>query len=320
MPQPAVRHKASKSSGPVRTGKAGWDEAVRAFLGDGRRRNLSRATLENYEWHISGVRVKAFLADHRVGSPADFTAAHLGQFESELIDAGSSPGTVATFHRILKNFLGFCLRNGLGGDTQALAVKGPRLADREPEVFTPAEERRILSHLRDRPRDLMLVELMLRTGVRVEEAAGLTLDDLVDGPSGQLLRVRQGKGRKDRVVPLDTPKDALSRRLRTYVTRVRPAETEQRALFLSSRREGSQEWSPLTSRAIQTLFRRISDETGIHANPHKCRHTFATRALAAGVDVMALQKALGHTTLAMVSRYVHYQSDDLLRAWGKRRD
>ena len=49
-------------------------------------------------------------------------------------------------------------------------------------------------------------------------------------------------------------------------------------------------------------------------------HTFATRALSAGVDVMALQKALGHTTLAMVSRYVHYQKDDLLEAWQRRRD
>jgi integrase/recombinase XerC len=59
---------------------------------------------------------------------------------------------------------------------------------------------------------------------------------------------------------------------------------------------------------------------GIHVNPHKFRHTFATRALSAGVNVMALQKALGHTTLAMVSRYVHYQADDVLDAWKQRRD
>jgi integrase len=49
-------------------------------------------------------------------------------------------------------------------------------------------------------------------------------------------------------------------------------------------------------------------------------HTFATRALSAGVDVMALQRALGHTTLAMVSRHAHYQRDDLLEAWRRRRD
>jgi integrase len=68
------------------------------------------------------------------------------------------------------------------------------------------------------------------------------------------------------------------------------------------------------------LFKRISRESGVHVNPHQLRHTFAIRALSAGVDVMALQKALGHTTLAMVSRHVHYQRDDLLAAWQAGRD
>jgi integrase/recombinase XerC len=67
-------------------------------------------------------------------------------------------------------------------------------------------------------------------------------------------------------------------------------------------------------------MKRLTADTGVHVNPHKFRHTFATRALGAGVDVMALQRALGHTTLAMVSRYVHYQKDDLLDAWRQRRD
>jgi site-specific recombinase XerD len=76
----------------------------------------------------------------------------------------------------------------------------------------------------------------------------------------------------------------------------------------------------LAPRSVHIVFRCLSQETGIHVHPHKFRHTFATRALAAGVDVMALQRVLGHTTLSMVSRYVHYQSDDLVRAWMNRRD
>ena len=68
------------------------------------------------------------------------------------------------------------------------------------------------------------------------------------------------------------------------------------------------------------MLSRLGEQTGIHVHPHKFRHTFATRALSAGVGVMALQRALGHTTLAMVSRYVHYQRDDLLEASRRRRD
>jgi hypothetical protein len=55
------------------------------------------------------------------------------------------------------------------------------------------------------------------------------------------------------------------------------------------------------------MVRRLGKASGMHAHPHKFRHTFATRSLAAGVDVMALQRVLGHTTLTMVARYVHYQ-------------
>ncbi|MCU1287558.1 MAG: Phage integrase family, partial [Acidobacteriales bacterium] len=47
-------------------------------------------------------------------------------------------------------------------------------------------------------------------------------------------------------------------------------------------------------------------ETGIHVHAHKFRHTFASRAIAAGVVPITLQRVLGHTTLTMVSRYVHY--------------
>jgi integrase len=110
-----------------------------------------------------------------------------------------------------------------------------------------------------------------------------------------------GGKRKDRAAPLDIPKDRLSGRLRRYIDKGRPATATSRALLLSERRSASGEPEPLTADAIKTLFKRISRQAGVHVNPHMLRHTFSTRALSAGVDVMALQKALGHTTLAMVA-------------------
>jgi site-specific recombinase XerD len=120
----------------------------------------------------------------------------------------------------------------------------------------------------------MLTELMLRTGLRLQEVANLTVTTSWIGPQGAFLRVRQGMARKDRVVPLDTPQDRLSARLRRYVDRVRPKSVLERALFLTSRADGSGEPTPLTPDAIQTLFKRLSQEAGIHVNPHKFRHTF----------------------------------------------
>jgi site-specific recombinase XerD len=297
-----------------------WDSALDSFLADCRRRNLSAATLENYEWHLSGARTQAFIKDHQVSSPDEMTAEMLRELEGELVRAGLSPRSVDTFHRIFKNFLGYCMREGYGGEARVLEVRGPKLPQQEPKTFTADEEKRLRAALKDRPRDLMLVDLMLATGLRLQEVANLTVDDVMESPQGALIRVRQGKGRKDRVVPLDTPQDRLSARLKRYVDKVRPKTSSERALFLTDRRGRGGEPVPLSAEAIQTLFKRLSRETGIHINPHKFRHTFATRALSAGVDVMALQKALGHTTLTMVSRYVHYQADDLLAAWKQRRD
>jgi len=173
--------------------------------------------------------------------------------------------------------------------------------------------------VKDRPRDEVLLRFLLRTGLRLSEASAVNLDDIVDSPEGSYVRVRQGKGRKDRIVPLDSPSDNLSARLRRYVAQFRPRDTYEQALFLSSRKHRGR-YRRLTPSGIQVLCQRLSEDTGIHVNPHKFRHTFATRSLSAGVDVMALQKALGHTTLAMVSRYVHYQKEDLLQAWKARRD
>lgn len=120
-------------------------------------------------------------------------------------------------------------------------------------------------------------------------------------------------------MPLDTGRVRLSKKLRDYMRQERPEAAGAPSLFLTRRsRDGVYE--PLSRRAVQLMMRRISMDTGIRVHPHKFRHSFATRALTAGVDVMALQRVLGHTTLAMVSRYVHYQKADLIEAWRRRTD
>ncbi len=319
MPQAQVRPQ-RKRAVPVRLDRAEktWQEAVDAFLAAKRSENLSVSTLENYAWHLTGIRAQTFLHDHHVTSPRQLTAEVLEALQAELLDAGVSPALAHAFHRVWKNFAGFCIRRGYGADPDVLTVKGPKQPMREPETFTAEEEKRMLAAARA-PRDRLIMELLLRTGLRLEELCTLTIDDIVDGPEGAYLRVRQGKGAKDRIVPLDTQRVKLSRQLRQYIRSIRPSETACRALFLTSRRAGY-DFEPLSPRGVQLMMRRIGEATGIHIHPHKFRHTFATRSLAAGVDVMALQRVLGHTTLAMVSRYVHYQKDDLIAAWNKRRD
>ncbi len=321
MPQSPVRRGSRRASivGERRGRSTSWENATRDFLSDCRRRNLSPATLETYAAMLGNPRTERFRRDHDIEDATDFTAARLKLFETELMEAGLAAQTVTGYHRVFKTFAGFCIREGYGVDDRILDVGGPKREEREPEVFSPAEEKRLLDAA-ESERDRLIVEFMLATGLRLKEVANATIDDLIDSPEGAYVRVRQGKGRKDRVVPLDTPKNRLSRKLLRYAERSRPLDSRERALFLSSAGGSNGTGGALSSRGIQIMLRRLGQRAGIHAHPHKFRHTFATRALSAGVDVQALRLALGHTTLTMVMRYVQYQKEDILAAWRKRAD
>jgi integrase/recombinase XerD len=297
-----------------------WDIAVEAFLRDAKARNCSPATLTGYRGYLTGPRARQFVEDYAIKTVSNITPEKLRSFQAELLDAGLSPGTAGTFHRILRNFLGFCDREGYGVSPQSLGVSAPRQPIVEPETFSCADERGLVDACRSE-RDKMLIQFMLRTGLRRSEVINVTVDDIIEGGDGAYVRVRQGKGRKDRIVPLDTSREHFSRKLLRFIRVSRPTDTRSSHLWLSSRRDPrTGDYEPLDSEGLKSLLDRLGEATGLHVHTHKFRHTFASRALAAGVDSLVLQRALGHSTLAMVNRYVHFQSGDLLHAWQARTD
>ena len=204
----------------AQTPSLNWGQAVERFLTDARSRNCSPATIDNYRTYLLGARAGQFLRDHRISSVADVTAGMLREFQAELLEAGLSTGTVATFHRVIRNFLGFCRREGWGVSAATLEVAPPRVATVEPETYTEAEEQRILEAART-GRDRFLVEFMLRTGLRRSEVAAVTLDDIVTDADGAYLRVRDTR-HEDRIVPLDTGKYHSSGSLNAYLRNDRP--------------------------------------------------------------------------------------------------
>ena len=209
------------------TGKP-WDIAVDAFLRDAKARNYSPATLTGYRGYLTGPRTRQFLADYAIKKVSDVTPDNLRSFQAELLDVGLSAGTAGTYHRIFRNFLGFCDREGYGITSQSLGVPAPREPVIEPEIFSDADERALLEACRS-DRDRILIQFMLRTGLRRSEVINVTVDDIIEGSDGTYVRVRQGKGRKDRIVPLDTGRERFSRQILRYIRVSRP--TPQRHRF-----------------------------------------------------------------------------------------
>ena len=217
-------------------------------------------------------------------------------------------------HQLLKQFLGFALKRGMTGDHDVRDVKAPKREQTAPGTISRDQEQRLLEAARN-PRDRFIIQFLIGTGLRRAELLNLTVDDIEPGYVGDNVRVRLGKGGKDRVVPLDSKKMGveLTKLTRRYIERDRPSDTERRELLLSTVKDGD-DYPPLSVLGLRSMLRRIELATGIECNPHRFRHSYGTRAIQANVPPMAVMRLMGHTTLEMVSRYVHYDDASLVDA------
>ncbi len=148
-------------------------------------------------------------------------------------------------------------------------------------------------------RDRALLELLYSTGVRRQEARNLSIFDL-DFVHG-VVRVRQGKGGKDRLVPIGERALAWVRR---YLDTARPqlvADAQDTALFLN--RFGQR----IGNNGLAAIVRRYLEAAGVRQRGacHLLRHTMATQMLENGADIRYIQELLGHARLDTTQIYTH---------------
>ena len=179
-------------------------------------------------------------------------------------------------------------------------VRPPKAQRKVIDILTDDEigkiYRAIDPHTPSGARGTAIISLMLDTGLRLSEVVNLKYRDvhLEDGYLKAL-----GKGDKERLVAFG----ASCRRSLTHYAfhhRTEPDDEEVREFFLCL------EGYPLSSDGLRSLTKRLSKQAGVlRLHPHLLRHTYATRFLLNGGDSLLLKQNLGHTTLAMVDRYIH---------------
>jgi integrase/recombinase XerD len=170
-----------------------------------------------------------------------------------------------------------------------------------PTVLAPAEVTRLFDAApNDRDRTLLRTDYAL--GLRISELVALRLED-IDAARGLVL-VRQGKGAKDRLVPL-SPR--LLEELRAYWRRYRPRPW----LFAGGRPGGH-----VSVGGVQRVVRRVVQRAGLGKaiSLHTLRHSYATHLLEAGCDLLTIQRLLGHKDLKTTARYLHVSTQQLGRA------
>ena len=143
-------------------------------------------------------------------------------------------------------------------------------------------------------RDKAMFNLMLRSGLRVEEVANLTLD-AIDLKRRKIF-VYNGKGNKDRVVYISN--DAFNA-LFEYL-RVRPSTRAKRVFLVE---KGTYTGKPLSVRGIQKRIEYYAGKSGVKVSCHHLRHTMATQLLNADADLVTIQDLLGLTRIKTTQRF-----------------
>ena len=191
----------------------------------------------------------------------------------------------------------FLYRHVLGRREFSLRVPAKR-SGRLPEPLARSEIARLFGGTRTR-KERVLLMTAYGGGFRVSELVQLQPLDL--HVERMLIRIDQGKGRKDRYTLLSPQ---LLEELRAYWREYRP----RRWLF-----EGAQAGEHLTAGAAGRVFDRAKARAGIeHGHGiHSLRHSFATHLMEAGVPLPVIQRLLGHTSLTTTAKYLHVTSQHL---------
>ena len=252
------------------------------LIDDLRIRNYSHRTVEAY---VAGV---ARLAKFCRRSPDQLGPDDVRDLQLDLLRRGVS---WSTFNQTVCA-LRFFFRVTLGRPEVLPFIPFGKKPKSLPCVLSPEEVLQFLGAVPTH-RDRVLLQTAYACGLRIEELMHLRVADI--DSRRMVVSVRQGKGDKDRLVPL-SPR--LLEVLRAYWQAERPA-----AWLFPGQRPGQ----PLTATNLQRLCQRLVAQLGWtkHVTPHTLRHSFATHMLEAGVDLLTLQRILGHRHLQTTALYLH---------------
>ncbi|MBM3993772.1 MAG: site-specific tyrosine recombinase XerD [Planctomycetes bacterium] len=246
-----------------------------------------------HEWVASGA-----LADYLKPTVRDLT-----HYLAHLKEAGLAPPSIARNLIATKMFYRFLRMEERVEQNTVELLSSPRLWERIPQVLSPESVDKLLSAPQNEDRfylrDRALLETLYATGSRASEVVNLKLIDLhLESSFCQC----QGKGNKQRVVPLGVPAISM---LRIYLQDLRPiltqSDPENPWVFVSKR--GRQ----LTREMLWILVKKYVRRAGLSSkvSPHTLRHSFATHLLAGGADLRTVQELLGHANIRTTQHYTH---------------
>ena len=257
---------------------------------EGKTRDTIRSYRETLKHFMRAVDAEGLPRD-----PRAFITAHVYLFLGYVADTGVSSMTQWRRQRETRAFFSWLLRHDYIPTNPFTKVKNIKVPQKLIQPFSQEEVLTLLAccdpDSRKGARDRALILVLLDTGLRAGELATLQRED-VDF-QGQRMRVRHGKGNRQRVVRFG---EEAALALQHYLQRFRGEKPGP--VFLTWRHK------PLCRTAMRTIFQRLGERAGVtKVHPHRFRHTFATWAIEQQAREIDVQVLLGHSTPAMLRRY-----------------
>ena len=265
--------------------------------------NFSRESIRAYSADIT--QFLEFLKSARVdwNNPQKITRLDIVEFMNRLSGMKRTGTTRARKLASIRHFLKFLKENDVIAGNPAETVTRARKEEKDPAVLFKNEYKALLFEAQGNRRDYAILMTFLKSGIRESELAALQLED-VDFVNNELV-VREGKGKKDRTIPLMPElKNALQRYVGEREQQEKIVDVE--TLFLA--RNGTS----LNPSSIRKLVKKYYTKAGVRkSGVHTLRHTFSAHNINNGMSIADLQKVLGHKKKETTLKYIHVVNTSL---------
>ena len=276
------------------------ESSIQEFLDAKRADSLSEKSINNYHQILTQFRQWMDIP------PAQITTDNIRRWMSYLKDErGMKKGSVQTYLNCLRSFFGWLHVEEKIKNNPTTRIRSARIDKKHSRQPLTQEEVERCRAVLETPREKAIYEMYLSTGCRLSELVNIQTSS-IDFQS-RTVEVR-GKGDKMRTVYFSVRAKLA---IQDYL-----AQSHNNSVLFSC---DIAPYGPLGDQAIEKIIRAIGRRAGLSEplHPHKLRHTFATQALNAGMDIVVIQQLLGHSNLDTTQIYAQLSQEVVRHSYNK---
>lgn len=220
-----------------------------------------------------------------------------------------SVNTYLVYRNTLMVFFQWCIKLGYMENNPVAEIEIPKLEKRLPSKLTKQDAFRLLEIVNNYPYDYRFLRfrnhavfsMFVFAGLRKQELLNLKCVDI--DVQNLTIFIRQGKGNKDRIIPISF---TLAQTLKKYIDERNRLNRTCPEFFVSLNRNFG-----YSAAGLKHLVKQMNKASGIKFNVHKLRHTFATLMLEGGCDIYSLSKMMGHSDIKTTAIYLSASAEHL---------